>query len=139
MNKSLIRHGFILILLALVSGLFVQAMPIPRLGVSAHTIGVLSGALLIAIGAVWPMFVLSLRQRAVLYGAWLYAGYINWLGCLLGAIFGAGKATPVAAAGVVGSAAAEALVGGLLLSVAVASFVAIGLSIYGLRERAAVG
>lgn len=139
MNRSLVRHGFILILLALVSGLFVQAMPIPRLGLSAHTIGLLSGALLIAIGAVWPMFVLSLRQSAVLYGAWLYASYINWLGCLLGAIFGAGKATPVAAAGVVGSAAAEALVGGLLLSVAVASFVAIGLSIYGLRERAAAG
>jgi len=64
MNTGIIRHGFVLILLALISGLFIQAMPIPRLGLSAHTIGILSGVLLLAIGAVWPSFVLSVRQKA---------------------------------------------------------------------------
>lgn len=138
MNRSIIRHGFILILLALVSGLFVQAMPIPRLGLSAHTIGILGGTLLMAIGAVWPLLVLSPGQQRLMYWAWLYSSYINWLGCLLGALVGAGKATPIASAGVVGSVAGEAVVGVMLVSVALASFVAVGLSLWGLRSRAAV-
>lgn len=137
MNKNIVRHGFVLILLALVFGLFVQVMPIPRLGLSAHTIGILSGALLIAIGAVWPLFTLSSRQQQVMYWSWLYSSYVNWLGCLVGAIAGAGKATPIASAGAVGPAAVEAVVGIMLVSVAVASFIALGLSIFGLRFRAA--
>ena len=135
MNKTIIRHGFVLILLALVSGLFVQAMPIPRLGLSAHTIGILSGALLIAMGAVWPLFVLSARQQQLMYWSWLYSSYVNWFACLLGAVAGAGKTTPVASAGAVGPAAAEAVVCILLVSVAVASFIAVGLSIFGLRSH----
>ena len=137
MNMHIIRHGFILILLALVSGLFVQAMSIPRLGLSAHTIGILSGILLMAIGAVWPLFELSCRQQRIMYWSWLYSSYINWLGCLVGAVAGAGKATPMASAGALGSPAAEAAVGIMLISVAAASFVAVGLSLFGLSGRAA--
>ena len=137
MNKGIIRHGFVLILLALITGLFVQAMAIPRLGLSAHTIGILSGVLLIGIGAVWPLFTLTVLQKQVLYWTWLYSSYINWLGCLTGAVLGAGKITPIAAAGAVGPPFAEVLVGILLISVAIVSFVAVGLSIYGLRGRAA--
>jgi hydroxylaminobenzene mutase len=133
----MIRHGFILMLLALISGLFIPAMAIPRLGLSAHTIGILSGALLIAIGAVWPQFGLSDRQRIVMYWSWLYSSYMNWLGCLVGAVLGAGRMTPVASAGAVGPPVAESVVAVMLVSVAVVSFIAIGLSLWGLRNRPA--
>ena len=136
MNKNIVRHGFFLILLALVTGLAVPDMAIPRLGLSAHTIGILSGALLIAIGAIWPLFELSSRQAQLMDWAWLYSSYVNWLGCVVGAVLGAGKMTPVAANAAVGSPTAEALVGAMLASVALASFIAIGLSLYGLRSRA---
>lgn len=126
-----------LILLALISGLLVPAMHIPRLGLSAHTIGILSGTLLIAIGAIWKELALSPRHLQILFWAWLYASYVNWLGCLVGAIFGAGKMTPLASAGAQGPAFAEALVAILLTSVAVVSFVAVGMSIRGLRKREA--
>lgn len=135
MNHAIIRHGFILILFALVSGLFVPLMEIPRLGLSAHTIGVLSGVLLIAVGAVWQQFSLSVRQSQVMVWSWLYSSYVNWLGCLVGAIFGAGKSTPVASAGALGSPAAENAVAFMLISVGVVSFVAVGLSLWGLRSR----
>jgi (hydroxyamino)benzene mutase len=134
-NRSLFRHAFVLILLALLSGLFVPAMAVPRLGLSAHTIGVLSGTLLIAIGAIWQHFRLAGRLRCLLQWSWLYASYINWLGCLLGAILGAGAMTPVAAPGISGSALAEATVMVMLASVALASFIAVGLSLWGLRGR----
>ena len=66
MNRRIIRHGVVLILLALVTGLFVQAMPIPRLGLPANTIGILSGALLMAIGAIWPLVVRTCRQQQLM-------------------------------------------------------------------------
>ncbi len=133
MDKNIVRHGFILILLALISGLFVTQMVIPRLGVSAHTIGVLSGVLLIAVGVIGPSLALSVRQRRVMSLSWLYSSYVNWAACLLGAVLGAGETTPVAAAGVTGSALGEGIVALLLVSVAMASFIAVGLSLYGLR------
>ena len=134
MNKGIIRHGFILILLALVGGLFLPSMAVPRLGLSAHTIGVLSGVLLIAIGAIWPIFALSSRQLQVMYWGWVYSSYANWLGCLVGAFTGAGKMTPIAASGAQGGMAAEAVVMALLVSVAITSLVAVVLSILGLRQ-----
>jgi hydroxylaminobenzene mutase len=137
MNRAIIRHGFILILLALISSLFIPAMQIPRLGLSAHTIGLLGGTLLIAIGAVWQQFSLTAGQARLMVLAWLYANYVNWLGCLAGAVLGAGRTTPLAASGVEGAAWAETLVLVLLGSVALASLVGAVLSLWGLRGPAA--
>jgi hydroxylaminobenzene mutase len=133
MNVQLLRHGFILILLALAGGLFIPAMAVPRLGLSAHTIGVLSGVLLIVLGAVWAQFRLSARQTRLHYWAWLYSSYINWFACLLGGTLGAGRTTPLASAGYNGTPLMEGTVTALLVSVAVASFIAVGLSLWGLR------
>jgi len=134
MNNKIMRHGFFLILIALVSGLFIPAMAVPRLGLSSHTIGILSGILLIALGAIWQQFSLSPKQYKWLYFSWLYSSYVNWLGCLTGAILGAGKTTPVAAAGIVGSEFSENIVAVMLVSVGLVSFVAVSLSLWGLRE-----
>ncbi|MDO8272950.1 MAG: hydrogenase [Gammaproteobacteria bacterium] len=134
MNVSLFRHAFFLILLSLLGGFFIPAMAVPRLGLSAHTIGVLSGTLLLAVGAIWQHFRLSTLQGTWLKWSWLYSSYANWLGCLGGAIFGAGKMTPVASAGLVGSDIAEILVQALLVSVGIASLMAVGLSLWGLRR-----
>ena len=134
MNVSLFRHAFVLVLLSLIGGLFVPAMAIPRLGLSAHTIGVLGGVLLIGVGTIWQHFRLSNAQGAWLKWSWLYSSYANWLACMVAALLGAGKMTPIASAGRIGSAAAEALVSALFISVAIASFIAVGLSLWGLRR-----
>ena len=135
MNRALIRHGFILMLLGLLGGFLIPNMAIPRLGLSAHTIGILGGVLLIALGAVWAQFRLGTRQSALMYWSWLYANYINWLGCLIGAITGAGRMTPVVAAGQEGGEAAEWVVAAMLISVGIASLIAVGLSLWGLRGQ----
>lgn len=134
MNRGLIRHGFVVMLLGLVGGFFIPAMEIPRLGVSAHTIGILSGVLLIALGIMWREFALSRRQLGVLHWSWLYSSYVNWLGCLVGAVTGAGRVTPVASAGATGPPAAEAAVAVMLGSVGLVSLVAVGLALWGLRR-----
>ena len=136
MNRMLLRYGFVLILLALVSGMFVPALKIPRLGLSAHTIGVLSGTLILAIGAIWGQFRLSATLSRVMAGSWLYSSYANWLGCLLGAFWGTGRATPVASQGALGAAMPETAVSLILYSVALTSLIAVGLSLWGLRGPA---
>ncbi|MEQ8262288.1 hypothetical protein [Pseudohaliea sp.] len=67
--------------------------------------------------------------------AWLYTGYVNWFAILLGSIVGAGRVTPLAAGGRTGTTLVEAIVAALLISVALASFVAVGLAVLGLRTR----
>lgn len=135
MNRNIIRHGFVLILLALVGGLLLPAMSIPRLGLSAHTIGLLSGVLLIVLGAIWPVFRLSVRQLRVMYWSWVYSSYANWLGCLIGAFTGAGKMTPLASSGAQTGAMAEMVVAALLISVTVTALMAVVLSLVGLSKR----
>ncbi|TVQ42268.1 MAG: hydrogenase [Wenzhouxiangella sp.] len=129
------QHGFILVLIALLTGFLLPVLQIPRLGLSAHTIGLLSGVLLIAIGAIWSMFSLSARQLVVMYWSWVYSSYANWLGCLLGAITGAGLMTPIASSGATAGRGAELVVAVLLASVAISSLIAVALSIWGLRLR----
>jgi len=137
MNRSMARYGLVLVLLALITGFAVPSLALPRLGLSAHTIGIIGGVALIAIAAIWPAFRFSARQSAWCAGTWLYAIYSNWLGCLIGAAWGAGRTTPIAAAGQTGPAAAEMAVTALLVSGSFVAFVAVGLSLWGLRGGAA--
>ncbi len=136
MNISLFRYAFVLMLLALLGAFFLPAMAVPRLGLSAHTIGMLSGVLLLALGAIWQQFSLTDSQRNWMKWSWIYSSYANWLGCLVGAVFGAGRMTPIAAAGVEGAAVTEMTVTLLLGSVAITSLLAVGLSLWGLRSSA---
>jgi hydroxylaminobenzene mutase len=68
-----------------------------------------------------------------MYIAWLYSNYVNWLAVVVGSVLGTGKLTPVASNGATGSPVAEALVSAALVSVGVASLVAVGLALWGLR------
>ncbi len=136
MKTQIIRHGFILMLLALVSGMFVSQMAIPRLGLSAHTIGVMSGVLLIAVGAVFQEFTLTPKQTKTMYWAWLISSYLNWLACLAGAVLGTGMATPLASNGLKGNGFDEFIVIAMLTAVVLSSFAAVGLSLWGLRANA---
>ena len=133
MERSLLRHGFVLILLALLGAFLVPLAALPRLAVAAHTIGVLSGLLLLLLGVIWPQFGLGKGQLRLLKWSWLLSSYLNWLACLVGAQIGAGGMTPVAAMGQTGSAAAELAIAISLISVALISLLAVSLSLWGLR------
>ena len=136
MENRLIRHGFILILLSLFTGFAIPAAEAPRLALSAHTIGLMSGILLLAIAGIWSRLALSEGQLKVTYWGWIYAGYANWLGILLGALTGAGRMTPLASKGVTGSDASELWVAFFLISLSLAALVSTALSIYGITRKA---
>jgi hydroxylaminobenzene mutase len=136
MNLRLLRYGFILVLISLVLSFFIPAMAVPRLALSAHTIGIMSGILMILVGAIWPVFGLGPAQAATMQWCWVYSGYANWLGCLVGAVTGASRMTPIAAGTSPGPFVAETLVSVLLVTTGLTALVAAGLSVWGLREKA---
>jgi hydroxylaminobenzene mutase len=133
MNLRVIRHGFLLIALALATGVFVGVMPVPRLGLSAHLSGLMGGMVLILVGVVWPCFELTPLQQFVVEWGWMYANYANWLVCLIGAFTGAGRLTPLAGNGATGSPVTEGLVAFLLVTISMFAMAAGVLSVWGLR------
>ena len=135
MDRSSVRWGFVLIMLALLGAFFIPQASIPRLALSAHTVGLMSGLLLIVFGLLSPHLALSSTFVLGTRLLWIYSGFANWFGCFYGAWAGAGTMTPVASAGRQGSALDEAIVSFLLISVAVTAVLAVCLTIYGLRAR----
>jgi hydroxylaminobenzene mutase len=105
-DRALIAHGAVMTLLGLLSGftpLFARA---PRAALEAHTIGVVQGAVLFGLAAVWPALGPSrLVVKAARYCA-LVGFYANWIGAQLAALWSArsmfsvtGASMPSGAAG----------------------------------------
>lgn len=138
MNRRQVQLGFVLILLGLLTGLGMPLYVNPRLGLSAHLAGVSGGLVLIALGSLAGAFALGARSAGVMMGAWVYAAYANWVACLVGAITGASRLTPIAGAGTTGVALAENVVAFLLISLSVAAIAGTSLAVWGLRSRGAV-
>ena len=136
MNRLQVQLGFLLILLALVTGFGLPLFRSPRLGLAAHTVGITGGLVLIAIGALAGSFALGKRAAAIMMWAWVYAAYANWAASLLGAMTGASRLTPIAGAGTTGDSSSEAIVGFLLKSLSVAALIGTLLAIWGLRKTA---
>jgi hypothetical protein len=88
-DLSLIRHACVMTLLGLFSGftpLFARA---PRIALGAHSIGLMQGAMLFGLAAIWPSLGGSARlRRAVRYTA-LIGFYANWLGSQLAGLWSA--------------------------------------------------
>jgi (hydroxyamino)benzene mutase len=136
MNRRMMQLGFGLILLALLTAFAIPAAPNPRMVLAAHTVGILGGLALVVVGMLASTFVLGARTSSVHRWAWVYATYANWLGCVVAGFTGASRLTPIAGAGMSGSAVAEGVVMIIFLTEAAAALAAAGLAIRGLRQRA---
>jgi len=131
MERNLVKHGFVLILLSLLTGFVIPIAEAPRLALSAHTIGLISGILLLTLSAVRKYLVLSERQEKVACWGWLYSSYANWFAILFGAMVGTGRMTPLASRGIEATDTAELFVAFLLISLSIAALLAVCLSIVG--------
>jgi len=88
-DRGLIAHGALMTTLGLLSGftpLFARA---PAAALEAHTIGVLQGAMLFGLAAIWPTLGPSrVIVRAARYTA-LVGFYSNWVGAQLAGFWSA--------------------------------------------------
>jgi len=88
-DRSLIRHGCVMTLLGLVSGLTTGSVKAPTAALEAHTIGVLQGALLFGLAAIWPSLGGSPSLVRVAKYCALIGLYGNWIGSQLAAFWSA--------------------------------------------------
>jgi hydroxylaminobenzene mutase len=132
-KRRLLWHGFLLVLVGLVTGAFLGSYTNPRLGLSAHVGGVMNGTLVALVGAVWGEIVLGRGAATALFWAMVGSGWANWAGLFLAAVFGTSRSTPMHGAGHAGAPWQEAVVDVLLTGGAVVILAAFVLLLIGLR------
>ena len=135
MNRSLVRLGFLLFLLALITGFAIPELRIPQLGVSAHLIATMGGIALIAVGLVWPSLRLQDGAKRLLVWMWIVAVYGNWVVTLLSGVLGGSHFMPIASGGSAATPVQDMLLSGTIVIVSLDAVLATILVLWGLRGR----
>ena len=130
----LIQFGMFLFLLALLIGLTIPLFKIPRLGLSAHLLGILQGIFLIVVGLLWHKFTLNIATSRVLFWLVLYGCFSAWGANVIAGVWGFGNTMlPIAAGQAHGNAFQEGLIMIMLRSAAVSLLATVILILWGLR------
>lgn len=120
-ERRLIRAGFVLFTLALLTGFAIPAFTNHRMALAAHVGGVLNALILMAVGLSWGLLTMGPAQAKLTRGAFLVGTYANWGTACLAAAWGTSRLTPLSGAGYVAEPWKESVVQALqvLLSVVI--------------------
>ncbi len=132
-DRPLIRAGFVLFTLALLTGLAVPAFLNHRMAVAAHVSGVLNGLVLIALGFAWRLLVMGPAQARLTRAAFLFGAYANWGAGCLAAAWGTSRLTPLSGAGYAAAAWKEDVVQVLQVALALVLLAGAVSVVHGLR------
>jgi hydroxylaminobenzene mutase len=123
-----------LFLFALLVGLAVPRFTIPRIGLSAHLLGLTQGLFLIAAGLLWPRLRLARTFAVAAFWLAVYGCLAPLTANVLAAMWGAGNTLlPMAAGQAHGSPLQEGVISAALRSGAVALIAAAMAILWGLR------
>ena len=103
-DRGLVAHAAVMTLLGLLSGFTPAFVKSPTAALETHTIGVLQGAMLFGLAAVWPSLGSGWAVRVARYCA-LVGLYANWVGAQLAAVWSAKGMFIVTGASMPGGAA----------------------------------
>jgi (hydroxyamino)benzene mutase len=133
MQTLLLKLGFALFLIGLLTGYVIPVLKNQRMGLSSHLEGVMNGMFLALLGLMWPHVHLAHAWALTAVVLIVYSAYANWLATLLAAAWGAGrKFAPIAAGDHEASGIKESVVALLLVSLSVAIVVGVVIVIVGL-------
>ena len=99
MRRRLLRHGFLLFTLGMLTGLAIPLFTNPRMGLSAHLAGAMSGLFLAVLGLAVDEVRLGERARATMAGLAVWSNYLGWAALAAAGVLGTARATPIAGAG----------------------------------------
>jgi hydroxylaminobenzene mutase len=115
-------------------------MPLPRLALSAHLLGIMQGTFLAVVGLLWPRLKLGRMSSQLTFVLMVYGCLAAWFANLLGAIWTAGGAmVPFAARDARGSALQESIIKVGLRTAAISLILALLFLLWGLRLGATSG
>lgn len=130
----MLQLGVALFVFSSLEGFVIPALPVPRLGLSVHTLSALQGVMLLGLGLLWPRLSLSIPMSGIAFWAYVYSSFATLIPYILAAVWGAGNSTiPLAAGSAHGSDFQEAIIQVVLYSAAPTVLVSLGLILWGLR------
>ena len=134
-DRSLAAHGAIMTLVGLLSGFTTMFAKSPHTALEAHTIGIVQGALLFGLAAIWPALgkgrVVTAARICALVGL-----YANWLGAQLAAMWSAKGMMIVSGASMPGGATPTMeLIVKILLNLSLLLIVMCLLMLWALRKK----
>ena len=137
-DRFLVRAGFLLFTLALLTGFAIPAFLNQKMALAAHLTGVLNALVLMVLGLAWGLFAVSPLQAKLTRGAFLYATYVNWGTSCLAASWGTNRLTPLSGSGYGAAPWQESVVQALQVSLAIAIVAGAVSVVYALRSRPVV-
>ncbi len=133
-GHRLLQLGIVLFLLALLVGLVVPTVAVPRLALSTHLLGIMQGLFLMVLGLLWPKLRIARVMSRLGFFLVVYACLAAWLANLFAAIWGAGSSMmPIAAGQAHGTPLQEGVIAIALMSAAASLISALFLILWGLR------
>ena len=140
-SNLLIRHeyrllqiGVALFLFTSFEGFVIPYMPVPRLGLSVHTLSAIEGLVFMALGLAWPKLALGRAAAGAAFWLFVYSAFATLVPYVMAAAWGAGTSTiPLAAGTAHGTAFQEAVIKGVLYTAAPTGIISFVLVLYGLR------
>ena len=134
-RHNLYVAGILLFLLALITGMIFPSLANPRMGLSAHLVGLLGGLFLVALGAIWPEKDLPPSLDTAVFWLVILGAYGNLCTTFLAATFGTNRLTPLAGSGHLAQDWQENIVTTGLIASSVAMVTVCVLVLWGLQRR----
>jgi (hydroxyamino)benzene mutase len=137
-GHRLVQVGAALFLFALLLGVVIPYLALPRVGLSTHLGALMQGTFLMAAGLLWERLTLSAAPRRAAFWLTLYGCLAPTTANLLAAVWRAGNTLlPLAAGAARGSPLQETIIAGLLRTGGASLIVAVVLILWGLRAPGA--
>jgi hydroxylaminobenzene mutase len=133
-GHRLVQIGVALFLFASLEGFAVEFLPVPRLGLSVHTLSVTEGLTLLGLGLVWTRLKLGATASRIAFWLFVYSAFATLVPYVLAALWGAGGSIiPLAAGAARGSSVQETLIMVVLYTAAPTVLISLALILWGLR------
>jgi hydroxylaminobenzene mutase len=133
-GHRLLQIGVALFVFSALEGFVIPSLPVPRLGLSVHTLSDLQGVMLLGLGLLWPRLNLCATTSRIAFWTYIYSSFATLVPYVMAAVWGAGNATiPLAAGAAHGSAFQEAIIKVVLYSAAPTILISLALILWGLR------
>ena len=130
----MLQIGVALFMFSGLEGFAIPSLPVPRLGLSVHTLSALQGVILLGLGLLWPRLNLGTTTSRIAFWLYIYSSFATLVPYAMAAVWGAGNSTiPLAAGAAHGTAFQEASIKVVLYTAAPTFLISMALIIWGLR------
>src|SRR5574341_2580999 len=92
-SHRMLQTGVALFVFSALEGFAIPALPIPRLGLSVHTLSALQGVMLLGLGLLWPRLHLGATASRIAFWTYLYSRFATLVPYMLAAVWGEGNST----------------------------------------------